>query len=70
MKIAVEKRGDRWLVKVVNVGENLHWFEHRVLQNSMIEWIDKNLQYQVDIEGWQFFFHNEQDLEWFLLRWS
>jgi hypothetical protein len=70
MKIAVEQRGDRWLAQVVHVGENMHWFEHRAIQNKMIDWVDKNLQHQVDIQGWQFFFHNEQDLMFFLLRWG
>jgi hypothetical protein len=70
LKIAVEQRGDRWLAQVVHVGENIHWIEHRRLQNRMLEWVDKNLQHQVDIQGWQFFFHSEQDLTLFLLRWN
>ena len=70
MKIAVEQRGDRWLAQVVHVGENMHWYEHRRLQNKMLKWVDKNLQHQVDIQGWQFFFHSEQDLTLFLLRWN
>lgn len=70
LKIAVEQRGDRWLAQVVHVGENIHWVEHRRLQNRMLEWVDKNLQHQVDIQGWQFFFHSEQDLTLFLLRWN
>lgn len=70
MKIAVERRGDRWLAQVVYVGENLHWFEHRRLQNQLIDWVDKNLQHQVDYQNWQFFFHDEQDLMLFLLRWD
>ena len=70
MKIAVEQRGDRWLAQVVHVGENMHWYEHRRLQNKMLKWVDKNLQHQVDIQGWQFFFHSEQDLTLFLLRWD
>lgn len=70
MKIAVEQRGDRWLAQVVYIGENIHWFDHRRLQNQMIEWVDKNLQHQVDYQNWQFYFHNEQDLTLFLLRWN
>ena len=70
MKIAVEQRGDRWLAQVVHVGENLHWFEHRRIQNKMLEWVEKNLQHQVDIQGWQFYFHNTEDLTLFLLRWN
>lgn len=70
MKIATEKRGDRWLAQVVYIGENVHWFEQRVLQNRMLDWVDKNLQHQVDYQNWQFFFHNEQDLLLFLLRWN
>jgi hypothetical protein len=70
LKIAVEQRGDRWLAQVVHVGENMHWYEHRRLQNKMLKWVDKNLQHQVDIQGWQFFFHSEQDLTLFLLRWN
>lgn len=70
LKIAVERRGDCWLAQVVYVGENMHWYEHRTLQNSMLDWIEKNLQHQVDVQGWQFFFHNEQDLTCFLLKWN
>ena len=70
VKIAVEQRGDRWLAQVVHIGENVHWVEQRVLQNRMLDWVDKNLQHQVDYQGWQFFFHNEQDLTLFLLRWN
>lgn len=70
LKIAVEQRGDRWLAQVVHVGENLHWTEHRRLQNLMVDWVNKTAQESVDYKDWQFFFHSEQDLTLFLLRWN
>ena len=70
MKIAVEKRDDRWLAQVVHVGENLHWIEHRRLQNAMVKWINDTAQDPVDHKDWQFYFTNEQDLTIFLLRWN
>ena len=69
MRIAVEQRGDRWLAQVVNVGENLHWTEHRRLQNEMYDWVVENCRSGF-IDGWQFFFDDEQDLTLFLLRWD
>ncbi len=70
MKIAVVRRDNRWLAQVVHVGENLHWTDHRRRQIEMIDWVEQNLVHQVDIDGWQFFFHDEQDLMLFLLRWN
>jgi hypothetical protein len=70
MKIATERRGDRWLAQIVNVGGDLHWTEHRRIQNNLIDWVETNAISQVDIQGWQFYFHNEQDLTLFLLRWN
>ena len=70
MKIATEKRGNRWLAQVVHIGENLHWTDHRRTQIEMIDWVEKNTLHQVDINGWQFYFEDEKDLEWFVLRWS
>ncbi len=70
MRIAVARRGDRWLAQVVHVGENLHWTDHRRRQIEMIDWVEANTADQVDIDGWQFYFHNEQDLTIFLLKWN
>lgn len=70
MKIAVEQRGNRWLAQVVNIGASLHWTEHRRRQVAMIDWTELNCEHQVDVNGWQFYFTNEQDLTLFLLRWN
>lgn len=69
VKIAVERRNHKWLAQVVHVDENLHWFEHVVIQNKMHAWVRQNCSI-VHINGWQFYFDTEQDLEWFLLRWG
>ena len=70
MKIAVERRGNRWLAQVVSVGVDLHWTEHRRIFNEMTDWVESNTSQQVDINGWQFYFCDEQDLTLFLLRWN
>lgn len=70
MKIATERRGDRWLAQVVHIGEGLHWTEHRRIQNKLIDWVETHTTHQVDYQDWQFYFHNEQDLTLFLLRWN
>ena len=70
MKIATERRGNRWLAQVVHIGENMSWIKQKIIQNDMHDWVDKNLQHQVDIQGWQFYFYDEQDLTLFLLRWQ
>ena len=70
MKIAVEQRGDRWLAQVVSVGVDLHWTEHRRIFNEMTDWVESNTSQHVDINGWQFYFYDEQDLTLFLLRWN
>lgn len=69
MRIAVEQRGDKWLAQVVHVGELLHWIKQTEIQIQMHTWARKNCaDYYVD--GWQFFFYNQQDLTLFLLRWD
>ena len=70
MRIATERRGDRWLAQVTHIGGELHWTEHRRKQIELIEWVEKNTQHQVDIDGWQFYFEHEQDLMLFLLKWG
>jgi hypothetical protein len=70
MRIAVEQRSDRWLAQVVSVGSDLHWTEHRRIYNEITNWVEHNLQHEVAINGWQFYFADEQDLTLFLLRWQ
>jgi hypothetical protein len=70
MRIATERRGNVWLAQVTHIGSDLHWTEHRRRQVEMIDWVETNTSNQVDIDGWQFFFHAEQDLMLFLLRWN
>ena len=70
MRIATERRGDRWLAQVVHIGDALHWTQHIRIRNEMADWVEKNTFHQVDIDAWQFFFHDEQDLMLFLLRWN
>lgn len=69
MRIAVERRNHRWVAQVVHVGDNLHWFEHVRIQKEMYEWVDQNC-HPLHINGWQFYFTDEQDLTLFLLRWQ
>lgn len=69
MKIAVEKRDDEWLAQVVHIGDGLHWTEHQRIKNQMASWMMSNIKGGY-VSGWQFYFKNEKDLEWFLLRWS
>ena len=70
MRIAVEQRSDRWLAQVVSVGGDLHWTEHRRIYNEITNWVEHNLQHEVTINGWQFYFTDEKDLTAFLLRWQ
>lgn len=69
MRIAAERRGDRWLAQVVHVGENLHWTEHQRIKNEMAIWMTKNIKGGY-VSGWQFYFKTEEDLAFFLLRWQ
>ena len=69
MKIAVVRRGDRWLAQVVHIGNELHWVVHRRIQHEVSRWVSENCTDYL-IDGWQFFFKNEQDLTLFLLRWD
>lgn len=69
MRIAVERRDRRWVAQVVHVGENLHWSEHVRIQKEMYKWVKENC-HRLHVNGWQFYFTNEQDLTLFLLRWN
>lgn len=68
MKVATAKRGDVWLAQIVHIGDGLHWEEHQKIQKEVHKWV-KEYTPNCEISGWQFFFTNEKDLHWFLLRW-
>ncbi len=69
MRIATEQRGDVWLAQVTHIGPDLHWTEHRRMQAAMYNWVMQN-KLACDIDGWQFYFENEKDLAFFLLKWG
>ncbi len=69
MRFAVVKRDEMWLAQAVYIGENLHWTEHQRIQHEIARWVSENCTGYA-INGWQFYFADEKDLHWFLLRWS
>ena len=69
MKIAVEKREDRWLAQVVHIGNNIGWSNSVEVKWEMKKWVRENCQ-DFETRGWQFYFTREQDLTLFILRWS
>ena len=69
MKFAVEKRGEHWLAQAVDIGDNLHWWQHQHKHNEMRQWVEQNCEGYA-INGWQVYLSNEKDLTAFLLRWA
>ena len=70
MKIETEKREQGWVAEVVYVGENVTSSqEHFRIQEEMYTWVLNN-KLECGMYGWKFYFGNEKDLTFFLLRWS
>lgn len=70
MKIAVERRNHRWLAQVVEIANpSIHWIEHMRIQKEMHAWAKENCNVY-HVNGWQFWFLDEQDVTAFLLRWQ
>ena len=70
MKIVVEQRGIEHMAQVVHIGDGLHWMEHQRIQYKMAKWVKENCQGRYYISGWQFYFFDKRDIEWFLLKWN
>jgi hypothetical protein len=69
VKFAVEQRGVFWLAQAVQLGHNLTYAQDQELMVEIYQWVNEN-NIKCYANSWQFYFYEEQDLEWFLLKWN